>query len=272
MTIYAVGDVQGCHDALMRLLDRVGFDPADDELWSVGDLVSRGPDSLASLRTIHGLGASACCVLGNHDLHLLGLYAGSNGQRGIEEDLRRVLDAPDCDQLMDWLRRQPLVRDVEPYLLVHAGLPADWTPATAVALAGEVEERLRSWEWTDFVTRMYGNRPDRWDPSLHGIGRLRFIVNACTRMRYVDADGRLDFEHKGPPDSQRGHLLPWYQAADPAWRGRHILFGHWSSLGFMRSQRATCLDSGCVWGRELTALQINDGGAVAVSVSCRDRR
>lgn len=278
MTTYAIGDLQGCLDPLKRLLDRLEFDPERDRLWFVGDLVNRGPDSLETLRFVKSLDDAAVTVLGNHDLHLLAISAGNHAK--LNEDLRAVIEAPDAGELMEWLRRQPLLhRDPDfGYTLVHAGLPPQWDAAQAAILAGEVETILQGANCDAFLANMYGDLPDHWSETLAGIERLRFIVNAFTRIRFVDVEGRLDLDEKGPPGSQPDHLMPWFEHPARHSRGERIVFGHWSALGAYAGHNVYGLDSGCVWGNELTALKIPEHKAFPdkqpefISVDCPDQR
>ena len=267
MAVYAIGDIQGCYDELSRLLDTLKTDPAEDEIWFVGDLVNRGPASLEVLRLVKSLGRAAVVVLGNHDLHLL---AFAHGREGADEDLRPVLDAPDAAELIDWLRQRPLAhyRPDLNTLMVHAGVPPEWDPLQTVKLAREVESVLRGSGCGAFLAAMYGNRPERWSAQLVGTERLRFIVNCLTRTRYCHSDGRMDFEHNGPPGSQPAGLVPWFELADRATRSVRMVFGHWSSLGLVQQANLIGLDTGCVWGRSLSAVRL-DGPARIYSVPCR---
>lgn len=258
MAIYAVGDLQGCLDPLERLLEQLAFDPARDRLWLVGDLVNRGPQSLEALRFVRDLGPAAITVLGNHDLHLLAVALGGKKSKG-KDTLAPILVAPDRDELIDWLRRQPLVHH-DPAVgavLAHAGIPPDWDLATAQACAREVEAVLAGNEVREFLVEMYGDHPDRWDAGLLGLDRLRYTVNALTRMRYVTADGALEFRHKCSPDQAPAGLLPWFEMArEPL--GATVVFGHWSTLGRTRVPGAIALDTGCLWGGRLSAVRLDD--------------
>ena len=261
MTIYAIGDVQGCHDELVGALAKVGFTPARDRLWFVGDLVNRGPQSLAVLRFVRGLGDAAICVLGNHDLHLLALGAGNDRKDAADASLREILQAPDRDELLDWLRERPLMHQdpATGYVLLHAGLPPEWDIATAAALAREVENVLRGPDRHAFLMHMYGNNPKRWSPKLKGMDRLRFITNCFTRLRYCASDGTLALKEKGPPGSQQPKFRPWFEHPHRASRDHRILCGHWSTLGYHAGNNVWALDTGCLWGGALTLLQIDTG-------------
>jgi bis(5'-nucleosyl)-tetraphosphatase (symmetrical) len=258
MAVYAIGDVQGCFDELQALLELIGFNPAEDRLWFAGDLVNRGPKSLQTLRFIRCLGHSAVSVLGNHDLHLIAM---SLGHKLSDDDhtLDAILAAPDREELIQWLRQQPLLHHDEAlgFTMIHAGLPPQWDLTLAQHCAHEVEAVLRSDELPDFIEHMYGNKPRRWTDSLSGWGRLRFIVNCFTRLRFCDADGRLKLKYKGPPGSQPPEYLPWFELPGRMSRDMNIVFGHWSTLGPSNVPGIYPLDTACLWGGELTALRID---------------
>lgn len=272
MAVFAIGDIQGCTDALKSLLDRIRFDPAEDRLWFAGDLVNRGPQSLEALRFVRGLGDSAVTVLGNHDLHLLAM---SQHVRAVSQALAPVLHAEDGPELIDWLRARPLLHH-DPrlgYVLVHAGLYPAWTLEEAAAHAREVEVALAGDEYGELLAGMYGNEPRRWSDDLSGIERHRAIINIFTRMRFVAPDGALDFKHNGPPGSQPEGLVPWFRAPDRRNADQHILFGHWSTLGEEEVDVPNVypLDTGCVWGGKLTAMRL-DGEGGWVSMPCPQYR
>ena len=270
MATYAIGDIQGCYSALRRLLDKIDFDPADDRLWLVGDLVNRGPQSLEVLRFVKNLGTRAVTVLGNHDLHLLVVAAGHvEAHRG--DTLDDVLKAPDRDELIDWLRRRKMMHAAGNHAMVHAGLLPQWSVAKALALAREVETALRRADYGEFLRHMYGNQPDRWRGSLRGYDRLRVITNVLTRLRLCTADGRMEFTHKtAPVDMPRG-FKPWFDAPRRLNRATTILFGHWAALGLYTKSNVVCLDTGCVWGRKLTAMRLSDGQLFQCSAQARTR-
>jgi bis(5'-nucleosyl)-tetraphosphatase (symmetrical) len=257
VAVYAIGDVQGCCAELERLLDRLQLDRARDEVWFVGDLVNRGPRSLDVLRLVRSLGDSAVVTLGNHDLHLLAL-ALAGDVPVAQGQLTEVLQAPDRDELVDWLRRRPLAhyRPDLNTLMVHAGVPPQWDPLQTVRCAREVEQVLRGDGAGRFLAAMYGSRPDRWDPGLRGLERLRFITNCLTRIRYVRADGRLDFDSKGPPAEAPAGLAPWFDVRSRATDSVRLVFGHWSTLGLLQQPGLLGLDTGCVWGGQLTAARL----------------
>lgn len=274
MSTYAIGDVQGCYDELLRLLEHVGFDPAQDMLWFAGDLVNRGPLSTEVLRFVRSLGERAVTVLGNHDLHLLALDAGAAGSRPAGS-LAPVLAAPDRSELLEWLRRQRLLHH-EPALdftLVHAGIAPAWDLAQAATHAREVEAVLSGRDAAAFLALMYGDGPAHWTPQLSGMERLRYVVNAFTRMRYVHAgDGSLALGTSKRPGHQPHGLVPWFQARQRRSRGHRIVFGHWSTLGQIAwpRERVWDIDTGAVWGGNLTALRLEDQRLF--SVPCRGYR
>jgi bis(5'-nucleosyl)-tetraphosphatase (symmetrical) len=258
MARYAIGDLQGCCDELKALLQRCHYSADRDELWFVGDLVNRGPKSLETLRFVRSLGAGVTTVLGNHDLHLLALAFGSKRKEKDGDTLNDILDAPDRDQLLEWLSGRPLAVYDEPRgdFLVHAGLVPEWTPREAAKLAREVEAVLRDDARTLF-DGMYGNKPDRWSDGLRGMDRLRFVINAFTRMRFCRADGTVDLKMKGAPGEQPEHLLPWFDVPGRKSASVRVICGHWSTLGYQRRKDLLALDTGCVWGGALTAVNLD---------------
>jgi bis(5'-nucleosyl)-tetraphosphatase (symmetrical) len=258
MATYAIGDIQGCYSALRRLLDLCSFDPSVDRLWFVGDLVNRGPESLQTLRFVASLGDTATVVLGNHDLYLLMLYAGLEPRKAAD-NLDDILTAPDCDELLHWLARRPLLHVEDSYVLVHAGLLPQWTVPKAQALAEEVQTALTGKNAKKFLLRLMGSRPDHWEDHLKGWSRLRVIVNAFTRMRFCTSEGNMVMRAKGPPVTAPEGTLPWFAFPDRASRTHTIIFGHWSALGFYREKGLIALDTGYVWGGTLTALRVEDG-------------
>jgi bis(5'-nucleosyl)-tetraphosphatase (symmetrical) len=268
MALYAIGDIQGCGAAFDALLRKISFQPSRDRLWLVGDLVNRGQESLRVVRRVMALGRSVTCVLGNHDLHLLATVAGKR-ELGPADTFGEVLGAPDAEDIVDWLRRRPLMHydSAMRRVLVHAGIPPAWTVSQARAMARDVEALLRGRSWRASLRTMYGNEPTAWSRKLDLTERRRFTINALTRMRYCDRRGRLDFSESGPPGSQPKGLVPWFDVADRRSSNTHIVFGHWSSLGLMRRRDVTALDSGCVWGGSLTALRL-DKPARPVRINC----
>jgi bis(5'-nucleosyl)-tetraphosphatase (symmetrical) len=269
MAVYAVGDLQGCAEELDALLERLAFDPARDRLWLTGDLVNRGPGSLQALRRVRALGRAAVTVLGNHDLHLLAVAADVHRRRR-SDTLDEILAAPDRDELLGWLAGLPLVHD-DPQLgwsMVHAGLPPEWDIPTARGCAAEVSAALRA-DARGFFSAMYGDEPDRWSPALAGTDRLRFTVNCLTRLRYCTADGTLLMKPKGPPEAAPAGAIPWFRVPGRRSAGERILFGHWSALGWHTEDGVVSLDTGCVWGGQLTALRLDAAAATPVCVDCR---
>ena len=259
MAVYAIGDIQGCYDPLQRLLDALAFDPDKDTLWFAGDLVNRGPKSLKTLRFVKSLGDSAITVLGNHDLHLLALFAGSVQRVDRFETLRNLLAAPDADELFDWLRHRPLAHYDKGLdtLLVHAGTHPMWSVKKTLARASEVEDELQNRNYLNLLGKMYGNTPAIWSGKLRGYKRLRFIINCLTRMRMITTENRLNFGHSGPPWRARKNLRPWYGAGKRATGKTRVVFGHWSQLGLIVLPDLISLDTGCVWGRQLTAVRLD---------------
>jgi len=258
MSVYAIGDLQGCLDPLTNLLNKIHFDSSKDTLWFTGDLINRGPRSLDTLRFIIELGDSAITVLGNHDLHFLAVTAG-NTRHTTRDTFEDLLAAPDVEQLADWIRSQPLMHydQTRNIALIHAGLPPQWSITEARRYASEVETVLQSDHYQELVTTMYGNNPTHWDNSLTDIHRYRFIINCFTRMRYCSNEGDLDFKHKGTPGSQPDFLHPWYSLSDRKSSATTLLFGHWSNLGYQHEYNTYALDTGCLWGGTLTALNID---------------
>lgn len=255
--IWVFGDIQGCAGALQSLLNRPELNKPNLELWFAGDLVNRGPDSLGALRLIMSLGKQAKAILGNHDLHLLAVAAGIK-KPGKSDTLQEILAAPDADELIDWLRQRPLLIREHGHVLVHAGILPAWTIDKAQALAHEIETELRGDNWQKAMADIYGEKPEHWDENLTGSKRMRIIVNALTRMRFCNAaDGSLDFKQKGKPKSING-LKPWFEIPGQRNLDETIVFGHWSALGLKIRPDIICLDTGCVWGRSLTALCLND--------------
>jgi bis(5'-nucleosyl)-tetraphosphatase (symmetrical) len=266
--IHLIGDLQGCCDAFDRLLDTLDFSPSRDRLYLLGDLVNRGPASRGVLRRLVALGDAATCLLGNHDLHLL---AVAQGVRPLHpsDTLSELLAGRDRDELLDWLRHQRLAVLAEGWLMVHAGVLPAWSTEDTLALAGEVEAMLRGPGLAEFLPRMYGNLPDRWDPALRGDERLRLVINALTRLRLVhEADGRMDFKVKEGADRAPPGLVPWFDAPGRRTAGQPIAFGHWSTLGLVNRPDLLALDTGCVWGGALTAARIDGGRREIVQVRC----
>ncbi len=258
MATYAIGDVQGCYDALQRLLERIKFDPAKDRLWFCGDLVNRGGQSLETLRLIHSLKIHSTIVLGNHDLSLLSIaQRREEDQRKVNPDLQRVLFADDKDVLINWLRMQKLlhVDRTLGFAMVHAGIAPKWTLKIAEARAQEVESRLHSDGYRKIFKNMYGDKPV-WSPKLTGPDRDRAIINVFTRLRYCTPSGRIIFEDKGRPGTQKPGSYPWFEVPGHAARELPLIFGHWSTLGLFMGLGVYGIDTGAVWGGRLTALEL----------------
>lgn len=257
MAIYAIGDIQGCYEPLLRLLDVIQFDKNNDQLWFAGDLVNRGPESLAVLRFVKSLDNAAITVLGNHDLHLLAA-ACAPASTNTKETLKQILKAPDRDELIAWLRHRPLFYYANNFCLVHAGIPPQWDFQQTCNMAKLAEQALQSSGYANVLQAMYGNKPNLWSNDLSGMPRLRFIINSFTRMRYCDHEGRLDFDHNGPPGSQPKHLMPWFKAPGRLSAGMRIVFGHWSALGYYEGDNCYAIDTGCLWGGQLTAIRLDE--------------
>jgi len=268
MSVYWVGDVQGCDAPLGRLLDVVDFSPSRDTLYVLGDLVNRGPASEQVLRRLMAMGGSVQCLLGNHDLHLLAVAAGA-GRLKPMDTLDGILQAADRPALLDWLRHQRMAIWGNNVLSVHAGVLPTWTVTQTLALAGEVESALRGPDVRDFLHQMYGNQPAAWRDDLTGADRLRVVVNALTRLRFCSVHGEMEFNAKEGVDATPAGYMPWFdvpgrQTADVA-----VAFGHWSTLGLLQRDDVWALDSGCVWGGCLSALQLHgDGQTVLIQVKC----
>ncbi len=272
MAVYAIGDVQGCFSALRALLDRLHFDRAHDQLWFAGDLVNRGPQSLEVLRFIKALGDRAVTVLGNHDLHLLSV---AHGRRRLKpkDTFTDVLAAPDRDDLLMWLRQQPLLHHDATYgmTLLHAGVPPQWTLAMAQAYAAEVEAVLRGPDYVNCLENLRRSSPEQGVAASDRWARLRYITHCLTRLRYCDAAGRLNAEAAGPPGSQPPPYLPWFAIPQRASADTTIVFGHWSSLGLYRAPGVYGLDTGCVWGGALSALCLETRAVVSVQAASARR-
>jgi bis(5'-nucleosyl)-tetraphosphatase (symmetrical) len=266
MALYLIGDIQGCDDALQQLLDRIAFSPSQDTLYVLGDLVNRGPDSLAVLRRMVALGGAARCVLGNHDLHLLAVAHGVRPEHR-HDTLAAVLAAPERAALLDWLRQQhmALLETLHGHevLMVHAGVIPSWTAQQTQALAHEVEQMLRGSGMVDFLADMYGNRPARWRDDLTGGKRLRGIVNVLTRLRFCTPEGEMDFDTQEGAAAAPPGFLPWFDIPGRRTAPTTVAFGHWSTLGWLGRKDVLSLDTGCVWGGYLSAVRVYAGAAGA---------
>lgn len=264
MTDYAVGDIQGCFEPLQRVLAKAAFDPAEDRLWVVGDIINRGPESLQALRFVRNLGSAAHVVLGNHDLHLLALVF-NNQQPKRKDTLAQILEAPDAVELIDWLRTQPLAwydagRDL---FMAHAGLPHIWTVEQAISYASEVSDVIASANAHTFFENMYGDKPERWSDALTGTDRWRVITNYLTRMRFIAPDGALELLAKEDTSAGPDGFRPWFSYPRPQDQTR-VIFGHWAALkGETRSERFIGLDTGCVWGGAMTLMNLDSGERIS---------
>ena len=272
MATYAIGDVQGCYDELAQLLEKIRFDSSRDTLWFCGDLVNRGGQSLAVLRQVQSFGKSAICVLGNHDLSLLAIAERSQeAQAKANPELREVLFAPDRDSLLNWLRARPLLhidRTLN-FALVHAGFAPGWTLERAERAAREVETRLAGDGGKRLLLAMFGNKPDIWSPKLRGIERLRATINVMTRLRFCDVRGRIAYDEKGAPGSQKPGLYPWFEVPGRKPYETRIICGHWSTLGRFQGMGVYAIDGGCVWGGELIALRIDGEEPEFISIKSK---
>jgi len=257
MSLFAIGDIQGCHAELCEMLELIAFSKANDRLWLVGDLVNRGPGSLAVMREMKALGDAVTTVTGNHDFHLLTVAAG-HARVHREDTLAPILEAPDRDELLAWVRSWPLVVVEGERLLVHAGLLPSWTPASALMYSREVQTMLASERHDAFLATLYGDEPSAWHDELEGFDRLRAIVNVCTRLRYCSADGRMEFREKRGPAFTPAGFKPWFAHESRASSRVTVVCGHWSTLELMLAPNVLMLDSGCLWGGSLTAIRLDD--------------
>lgn len=275
MATYAIGDIQGCYHALRTLLQQVAYAPGRDRLWLVGDLINRGSGSLEVLRLLVDYDTqypgSVTAVLGNHDLHALTVAAGLKAAHR-DDTLQPLIDASDREQLLAWLRQRPLLHAENGYLMVHAGLLPQWSAGQAQLLATEVEQMLRGPEFETFLAAMYGNQPDIWNDELQGIGRLRLITNAMTRLRVCTTQGRMDFQFKGEKNDIPAGLMPWFQVPQRRSLDTTIICGHWSALGLYQGDNIIALDTGCLWGGRLTAMRLEDRRLFQVPSDARDVR
>jgi bis(5'-nucleosyl)-tetraphosphatase (symmetrical) len=269
MATYAIGDLQGCFFSFVNLLSACRFDPAHDRLWLVGDLINRGPHSLKVLRWMQAHESLTTVVLGNHDLHALAAHEGFI-ETHRNDTLDELFAAPDRDQLFNWLRQQHLAYADGGYLMVHAGLLPQWDAAKARMLAQEVETVLRGPEYRNFLAHLYGNLPDIWEENLSGMGRLRIITNAMTRMRICTPEGRMEFRFKGEPKDIPAGYQPWFEVKSRKNRKDTLIVGHWSALGLQLRKRFLALDSGCLWGGKLTAVRLEDRKVFQVSRASED--
>jgi bis(5'-nucleosyl)-tetraphosphatase (symmetrical) len=259
MASYLVGDIQGCDAPLARLVEKIGFSPSRDTLYLLGDLVNRGPASAAVLRRLMGYGDAARCLLGNHDLSLLAVAHGHRAPHR-NDTMDDILKASDRAAMLEWLQHRSLALQAHGILMLHGGVLPPWDAPQALALAGEVETVLRGPGLSDFLARMWGNQPDRWDDTLAGADRLRVIVNALTRLRFCTPGGVMDLKASGRPDQAPVGMLPWFDVPGRRTAGVTVAFGHWSTLGYLRRPDLISLDTGCVWGGCLSALKLSADG------------
>ena len=268
MPTYAIGDLQGCFSELQQLLAKIEFDPAKDQIWFVGDLVNRGPASLQTIQYVRKLGNAAKCVLGNHDIHLIACHAGVQPCKP-ESSLNQILQDDDAANIIDWLRYQPLIH-VDPdinWVMVHAGLLPQWDLNIAQDCARQVEQQLRSDYYIEFLMQAYGNMPNQWNANLIDTDRWRLILNAFTRLRLCDEQGRMDFDYKGPLGEQPEHLHAWFDVPRAS-ENLNIIFGHWSALGLRNRKNLLALDTGCLWGNQLTAARIDTNPVIIHQIDC----
>lgn len=265
--IYLVGDLQGCCQPLERLLQTIDFSPSRDQLYVLGDLVNRGPDSLGVLRRLRGLEGAATCLLGNHDLHLLAVAHGVRKPHR-SDTLDSILLADDRDDWLNWLRQQRLAVHAHGWLMVHAGVVPQWDAAQTVVLAGEVETMLKGPELGDFLHTMYGNEPARWRDDLRGVDRWRCVVNSLTRLRFCAEDGTMDFVTKDGADGAPPGFMPWFEVPGRRTQGTPIAFGHWSTLGLINRDDLLALDTGCIWGGKLTAVRVDGATRELIQLDC----
>lgn len=271
MSTYAIGDVQGCYQALVRLLDRINFDQGNDRLYFAGDVVNRGTDSLKVLQLLMELGESAVTVLGNHDLHLIATAAGIMAPRA-SDTFGAILESPEKEDMITWIRQRPLLhhdKDLD-FFIMHAGLPPEWEARQAAELATEVAQMLTGTDHVSFLKVMYGNEPNFWQADIKGADRLRFIINCLTRMRYVNSKHELDFSEKGPPGSQQSNLFPWFSIAERKSKKDKVIFGHWSNvrrgnITDFTSYNVYPIDTGYLWGGQLTAMRLEDQRLFSIS-------
>ena len=265
--IYLLGDLQGCRAPLDRLLQKVAFSPSSDHLYVLGDLVNRGPDSLGVLQRLSALGASATCLLGNHDLHLLAVAQGVRKPHK-SDTVAPILDAPEREHWLNWLRHQRMAVQAQGWLMVHAGVLPQWDAAQTLSLAAEVETMLQGPDLTTFLPQMYGNEPGRWRDGLQGAERLRCVINSLTRLRFCSPDGTMEFATKEGGGASPAGFMPWFEVPGRRTEGVPVAFGHWSTLGLINRHDLLSLDTGCVWGGQLTAVRLTPQGREVIQVQC----
>ena len=262
---YVIGDVQGCAEPLARLLAQI---PAHADVWFCGDLINRGPDNLGVLRQVQALGSRARVILGNHDIHLLGVAAGVRAP-GRSDTLDDILLSPDCEDWLSWLRQWPLAHFEHGILMVHAGVMPQWSLKQVLQYSDEAHTLLASNGYIEHLKTLFGSSPNYWKNSLRGAERIRAIINAFTRMRVCAPDGAMDFQFKGEIGDVPDGLLPWFRLPQRKTADQAIVFGHWSALGLHCENNTICLDTGCVWGQELTAYHYPSGEVISVPAKTR---
>ena len=272
MATYAVGDIQGCYSELEQLLQLINFNQRTDQIWFVGDLVNRGPQSFETIKFVKSLGDSAISVLGNHDVHLIACHAGIQNCKA-QSSLIQILDSPDADNIIDWLRKQPLLHHDETlnWTMVHAGFLPQWDLALAKTCANEVEQQLQGDNYIGFLKHAYGDTPNQWSDNLSDTDRWRIILNTFTRIRLCNKQGAMDFEYKGLLGEQASHLSAWFDVPRKS-ENLRILFGHWSALGLKHTENILALDTGCLWGRQLTAARIDINPIKIYSIECTTKK
>ncbi len=269
MATYAIGDIQGCYHAFQSLLERIDFNPQSDRLWLAGDLINRGSGSLEVLRWCYQHQASIQVVLGNHDLHTIVVFHGMCEPKR-RDTVQTIFDAPDAEDLLTWLRHQPMIVANDEYLMVHAGLLPQWEVSEALSYAKEVEAALQGEDYLTFLANMYGNTPNYWQADLEGYDRLRVMTNAMTRLRVCTPSGEMDFDFKGELDDMPSGFVPWFDVPDRASLDQSIIFGHWSALGLHQRDNVYALDTGCLWGGQLTAMCLETKVVFQVPADRRD--
>ena len=272
MATYAIGDLQGCYSELEQLLAKIQFNPQHDQVWFVGDLVNRGPQSLTTIQFVRNLGEAAKCVLGNHDIHLIACYCGVQSCKP-KSSLNQILEHEDVDEIIHWLRHQPLLYS-DPsvnWTMVHAGLLPQWDFTTAQSCARQVEQQLRSADYAEFLSHAYGNEPNQWQSQLNDQDRWRVTLNAFTRLRLCDQHGAMDFDYKGPLDGHPDHLHAWFNVPRKS-QDINIIFGHWSALGLINKPNLLALDTGCLWGNQLTAARIDTQPVQIYQIDCNAKQ
>jgi len=265
MATYVIGDIHGCYAPLQRILDEINYDPAGDKLWFAGDLVNRGPQSLKVLRFVKSLGDQCITVLGNHDIHLLALHYGTRPRKQKDQSLAKILEAPDVEDLMQWLQSRPILHIENKHILVHAGIHPSWTIETLHELKHELESAITKATSKKKLERLYGNTTGPWAIARSSNKRLRYALNCLTRMRYCNKDGSPDYEYNGTPGTQSPNLVPWFEIPNTATAQHTVMFGHWAALGYHQHNQIFALDSGCAWGNALTALRLEDQHVFSVA-------